>query len=90
MTLHQAVMAPHLFTLPRELRDNIYQYLHRDLEKGYLVDFEGVRAQEAKVRIERAPLSSALLVHSRLYAEYQENANRTQDIFKFSGQVYLN
>ena len=69
-------MVPHLLTIPRELRDKIYEYLHSDIEKGYLVKFEGVKAAQAiSVRTEQAPLSSVLLVHSRLYAEYRESVH---------------
>ena len=34
-------MAPHLLTLPREIRDNIYQYLHHQVQLTCLVDEDG-------------------------------------------------
>ena len=34
-------MAPHLLTLPREIRDNIYQYLHHRVQLTCLVDEDG-------------------------------------------------
>ena len=40
-------MAPHLLTLPREIRDNIYQYLHHRVQLTCLVDEDGEKDDES-------------------------------------------
>ncbi|KAJ8112735.1 hypothetical protein OPT61_g4966 [Boeremia exigua] len=54
--------APHLLTLPREIRDEIYGYLHQRLEPKSMQVFQ--------VTVSNAPLLPVLLTHSRLHEEY--------------------
>lgn len=59
--------APHLLTLPREIRDKIYSYLFK------IVDFQVVITTDKPsvfVRIENAPLPAVSLVHSQMHGEY--------------------
>jgi hypothetical protein len=77
-------MAPHLLNLPREIRNNIYRYLHHPVEADCLVDEvvvdgllwkdEGVPGiLEIQVTVEQAPIVDVMLVHSRIYEEYRES-----------------
>jgi hypothetical protein len=64
---------PHLLTIPREIRDNIYKYLHRELRIcTALLESDH---DPPIVSIMNAPYLSVLLVHSRLYEEYKECAS---------------
>lgn len=62
---------PHLLTIPRELRDNIYEYLHREAAFYWVVG--GSKLHCARVEIERAPILNALIVCHRLREEYLES-----------------
>jgi hypothetical protein len=61
---------PHLSTIPRELRDKIYEHLHR--EATFFWEVGGSKVHCAKVEIGRAPIPNALLVCHRLREEYLE------------------
>jgi hypothetical protein len=54
---------PHLLTLPREVRDNIYSYLHHEVSRHY---------QNRRLQLKNAPIVAVLLTHSQLYHEYQD------------------
>jgi hypothetical protein len=54
---------PHLLTLPREVRDNIYSYLHHEVSRNY---------RNWRLQLKNAPIVAVLLTHSRLYYEYQD------------------
>jgi hypothetical protein len=82
--IFRATMAPHLLTLPREIRNNIYQYLHHPVETDCLVDevvVDGLLWKdegapgilEIQVTVEQAPIVNVMLVHSRIYEEYRES-----------------
>ncbi|KAG9189433.1 hypothetical protein G6011_06301 [Alternaria panax] len=70
---------PHLLTIPRELRNNIYKYLYdevslwwdwsngQDFAKGHIVN-------QVAVRFHNAPCSSIIRAHSRLCDEYIKSA----------------
>ncbi|KAF1927317.1 uncharacterized protein M421DRAFT_176840 [Didymella exigua CBS 183.55] len=61
---------PHLLTLPREIRNQIYDYLHRTLE---LRGVKSLGPSQVFVRLDNAPYPSLYSVHSRLCAEYLES-----------------
>jgi len=65
---------PTLLTLPRELRDHIYQYLHRDLSviwsRGSLYRGSPM-SKQIEIQIYDAPILSVLLTHSRLHEYLQ-------------------
>lgn len=76
--------SPHLLTIPRELRNNIYAYLHyefslwwdwskgQDHPQGHIVN-------QIAVRFHNVPCSSVIRTHSRLCDEYIKAAP-TQDL----------
>ncbi|KAG9197388.1 hypothetical protein G6514_001608 [Epicoccum nigrum] len=75
-------MPPHLLTLPREIRNNIYQHRHRKVETVCLVDNVAEDEHlyqinggimEIQVSVEQAPLVDVMLIHSQIYAEYRES-----------------
>lgn len=61
---------PHLLTIPREIRDLFYDYLHKRADVHWKVD-EGTVCC-AKIEIDEAPLLNVLLTCSRLRDEYLE------------------
>jgi hypothetical protein len=64
-----ATNPPHLLTLPREIRNQIYSYLHKEVE----VDNERRPSiLDVHVRLENAPYAALLLTNSQLYHEYRE------------------
>ncbi|KAJ4986693.1 PRP38 family protein [Stagonosporopsis vannaccii] len=60
----------HFLTLPRETRNQIYRYLHRDLE---LRSIRKIGDSEVFVRLTDAPYPNVFRVHSRMNAEYKES-----------------
>lgn len=67
-----------LLSLPRELRDQIYNYLHEKIAlRWYYVPSNFPESQGLNpiydIQIEQAPLISVLLTHSRLKEEYVES-----------------
>ena len=62
-------IGPHLLTLPREIRDNIYEYLHRTIRPGSL---NISSTQTLHLVLKNAPYPAVLRVHSQLYQEYLE------------------
>lgn len=65
-----ATSSPHFLTLPREIRNQIYSYLHRTLE---LRGIERIGPSQVFVRLENVPYPSIYCVHSRLHDEYHES-----------------
>jgi hypothetical protein len=65
---------PHLLTIPREIRNEIYSYLHQRItfQDHILMKLFDGRSLDATLCFENAPLISVLLTHSRLYDEYKE------------------
>jgi hypothetical protein len=55
--------APHLLTLPREIRDSIYSHLRHEVV---------LRCQYESLQLQNAPIVAVLLTHSQLYHEYKE------------------
>jgi hypothetical protein len=71
-----ASTTPHLLTLPREVRDEIYSYLHHTLEmevKLSVAEQEYGFYEPAAVHLENAPYLAVLCTHSRMYEEYNES-----------------
>ena len=65
-----ATAAPlHLLTLPREIRNNIYGFLSRDIDLRTINELGGVATV---VHITNAPCVEVLLTHSRIRDEYLE------------------
>jgi hypothetical protein len=65
-----ASAAPHLLPIPREIRDEIYEYFSHEvvIERGWeLTSHNGIFKRE---RFANAPVVSVLLSHSRLHDEY--------------------
>jgi len=69
-----ASVGPNLLSLPREIRDKILSYLHRDIEyEGPLyTDATDDRYMAVSVRLENAPLLNVLLTHSQIRDEYKD------------------
>jgi len=69
--------AAHLLMLPRELRDQIYEYLGRDLcvvwGRGFAGWKEGQLSSTVEVQVDNAPFINVLLTHSRLKEEYMQS-----------------
>lgn len=65
-------MAPHLLTLPREIRDNIYQYLYQG---GVHITREpnAPLGNTRPPQVSRAPVLSVMLTCKRLYEECREH-----------------
>ena len=74
-------MAPHLLTIPREIRNNIYDYLFHRVYTVCLNDDLGVdnykdgddKVLEIQVVVDPAPLVDVMLIHPRIYEEYRES-----------------
>ncbi|KAJ8116490.1 hypothetical protein OPT61_g2091 [Boeremia exigua] len=64
--------APHLLTLPREIRNLIYEHLFHEISLRELVQSTPTLFTTLKIHVDNAPLSSVLLVHSQLRDEYLE------------------
>ena len=70
-------MAPHLLTIPREIRNNIYDYLFHRVYTVCLNDDLGVdnykdgddKVLEIQVVVDPAPLVDVMLIHPRIYEE---------------------
>jgi hypothetical protein len=66
-----AANPPHLLTLPREIRNDIYSYLHKEV----VVHNAGTSYPsilDVQVRLENVPYMSVLLINSQIYQEYRE------------------
>ncbi|KAH6625823.1 hypothetical protein C7974DRAFT_208150 [Boeremia exigua] len=63
------IVKPHLLTIPREIRNHIYTFLHREME---LRAIKTIGHSEVFVRLSFTPYPSVNLVHSRLNAEYTD------------------
>lgn len=59
----------HLLTIPREIRNLIYEYLTQSVE---ICGFDKIGNSEAVILLKKAPLMAVLLVCSRLHEEYKE------------------
>jgi hypothetical protein len=66
---------PHLLTIPREIRNEIYSYLHQRIkfQDEILMQYAEGSTRDAHLCLENAPLINVLLTHSRLYDEYKES-----------------
>ncbi|KAH7408735.1 hypothetical protein DE146DRAFT_629625 [Phaeosphaeria sp. MPI-PUGE-AT-0046c] len=64
-----------LLTLPRELRNEIYKYLHKttDTEDNMGDIQDHMSTFRIEVHTENAPLSNVLLVNTQIHAEYLES-----------------
>lgn len=62
---------PHLLMIPREIRDQIYTYIHRELRFDINLFDAGMRSTINAI-LTNAPYVSLLVVHSRFYCEYRE------------------
>jgi hypothetical protein len=62
---------PHLLTVPREIRDQIYSHLHRKIQLHH-TPLRDV-ALRIDVSLKNTPLISVLLMHPRLRAEYTQS-----------------
>lgn len=60
----------HLLLLPREIRNQIYSYLHKEVE--FPLRDLGERCP-AQLRVQNMPFPQMLRVHSQLYHEYRED-----------------
>ncbi|CAO2651412.1 Nn.00g039820.m01.CDS01 [Neocucurbitaria sp. VM-36] len=72
-----ASMAPHLLTIPREIRDIIYSHLARPLSMHWTYSDSRIymwMPRTVRFRVEHAPRLSVLLTHTRLYEEYLDFA----------------
>jgi hypothetical protein len=72
-----ASAAPHLLTIPREIRDEIYGYLSHEviIVCGWELSKHRMGKYKYKcVRFENAPIVALLLTHSRLHDEYLQSA----------------
>ena len=67
-----AANPPHLLSLPREIRNQIYSYLHKEMKVHN--ERESTRFNVHEVRLENAPYTSVLLVNSKIYHKYREAA----------------
>lgn len=66
---------PHLLTIPRELRDEIYSYLSYEAKH---TNQDESKTCEMHLAIHQVPYRHVLLVHSMLYREYRESTIFTQ------------
>lgn len=64
---------PHLLTLPREIRNEIYRHLSHDVSLRFCGDGDTLVGPYT-ARLTNAPILSVLLTHSRLYQEYMDAA----------------
>jgi hypothetical protein len=64
----------HLLTLPREIRNEIYGYLTKEIKFDWVweQEFDSDGPYTATVLIEDVPICAILLTHSRLCEEYLE------------------
>jgi hypothetical protein len=68
-----AANPPHLLTLPREIRNHIYSYLHKEVDvHNECNPYPGPSILDVRVRLENAPYTSVLLINSQIYHEYRE------------------
>ena len=65
-----ASTTPHLLTLPREIRDNIYKHLHHRLD---LRSIDKLGTVQVIVTLENAPCVDIMLVHSQMRDEYLQS-----------------
>jgi hypothetical protein len=67
----------HFFSLPREIRDQIYGYLYSDTSFDWLFQYGRGNLRHAIVRVEvrNVPLLNLLLACSRTYLEFTEPVN---------------
>jgi hypothetical protein len=63
---------PHILTIPREIRDLIYSYLHHPVSVGWKVDRPEVCC--AMIEVQKAPFPNVLLTCSRFKEEYLESS----------------
>ena len=61
-------MAPHLLTMPREIRNHIYEHIHHKVK---IVVYEKLLLY--RIRVQQAPYVGLFLTHSRLRDEYTES-----------------
>ena len=67
-------MTSPLLALPRELRDNIYSYLHQDITFRDDYGYNKLRLENSiAVTIQHAPLPHLLEVNWQLHKEYTES-----------------
>ena len=65
-----ASTTPHLLTLPREIRDNIYKHLRHRLD---LRSIDKLGTVQVIVTLENAPCVDIMLVHSQMRDEYLQS-----------------
>ena len=63
----------HLLTIPREIRNQIYDHLHHNLE---LRTIECLGASQVFVSLTNVPYTSVFRAYPRLNAEYEESGPR--------------
>lgn len=68
--MSSSLARPHLLTLPREVRNLIYENLTRTLE---LRGIKKIGDSLTMVFLTNAPYVNLLLTHSRLHDEYKES-----------------
>lgn len=61
----------HLLSLPREIRDQIYSYLHQPLQLRWELNKHDVHC--VAIKVPQAPISAALRTCTRLHDEYRES-----------------
>lgn len=64
-----AANPPHLLTLPREIRNQIYSYLHKEV---VVHTRREPSVSVVQLRLENMPYMSVLLINSQIYYEYRE------------------
>ena len=78
----------HFLSLPREIRDGVYDYLHQQVTFDLTFRFTRHRVVVNSARFENAPLRSVLLVCRQIYNEYrQSSCFRNLSIFIFLNSV---
>ena len=86
-------ITPHLLSIPREIRDQIYGYLHHDLE---LRTIERLGASQIFVSLTNVPYTNVFCAHPRLNVEYHESgpkdisAHVSNLDFRFCGWTWVN
>ena len=61
----------HLLSLPREIRDQIYSYLHRPIQLRWEINKDDVHC--ATIKVPRAPISAVFRTCTRMHDEYRES-----------------
>ncbi|KAF1847624.1 uncharacterized protein K460DRAFT_402959 [Cucurbitaria berberidis CBS 394.84] len=92
---HATSVVPRLLTIPRELRDKIYAYLHQSFTISWGWTHTHPPAHFSvtfNLEIENAPQPSVLLTHTRLHDEYLEalsHRNLSAAVYVQSRPAYI-